>query len=158
MKVRLLMLLVVLLLPTFALADGLGKKQSVVKKDPVFKDIKFSYKGATVRPEYYSTLDQIYSALKQDPHLRVSIQGYTDNEGSNAENMKLSKIRAMNVEEYLIQHGLPTHRVEIGWHGNNMPVASRSTEVGSAQNRRVTVTLIRRDAITELPKDLGLTE
>lgn len=164
MKVRLLMLLVliVLFLPALAVSGGLfskksanggeGKKLSVVKKEPAFKDIKFAHKGSAVRPEYYSTLDRLYSALKENPHLRVSIQGYADDEGSRLENMKLSKLRAMNVEEYLIKRGVPTHRVEVGWHGDNMPVAS------SAQNRRVSITLHNRDILKELPQDLGLTE
>lgn len=168
MKVRLLVLLISILLPTVALADGLfvkenkksemGREPFNVSKYPPFQDVKFSFKSATVNPKYYDDLDQVIRALNEDPHLRVSVLGFSDDSGSHSENMKISKLRAMNIEEYLVGRGLPTHRVEIGWYGDNKPLVASQTEKGHAQNRRATVTLFRRDALKELPKDLGITE
>lgn len=168
MKVRLLILLVAIFLPTLAMADGwfsrqdkeseLGRGPFTVDKLPVFEDVKFAFNRADVKPKYYGILDQSYDSLKKDPHLRVSLQGYTDSVGSDKYNMKLSKERAMKVEDYLMDRGLASHRVEVGWHGLHMPVASNATAYGRAQNRRVSVTLFKRDVSKDIPNDLDLTE
>ena len=72
-----------------------------------------------------------------------SIQGHTDNVGSNEANLKLSQDRAESVRTYLISKKLPANRVTSVGFGESRPLASNDTEDGKAQNRRVEFVIVR---------------
>ncbi|HLB59348.1 MAG TPA: OmpA family protein [Bdellovibrionota bacterium] len=166
MKVRLLTLLVALLLPTVVMAEGwygkfnkeseLGRAPFSVAKIPVFENVEFAFNKSIVQPKYIGIIDQAYSALETDPHLRASLQGHTDNIGSEPYNMKLSKARAEAVELYFTDRGVASHRIELGWHGEMLPIASNATASGRQENRRTSITLFKRDVMKDLQEDLQL--
>jgi len=65
------------------------------------------------------------------------VAGYTDNIGGAGYNRGLSKERAQQVVDYLINRGVPRNRLRAVGHGPASPVADNSTEEGRALNRRV---------------------
>ena len=74
---------------------------------------------------------------------RIRIEGNTDNVGSVASNIALSKKRAQSVADYLInEHNMPRNRFIIVGNGPNKPVASNDTESGRAANRRTDFELV----------------
>ncbi len=74
---------------------------------------------------------------------RVRIEGNTDNTGSKATNVALSKKRAQSVADYLInEYDMPRNRFIIIGNGPDKPVASNNTEDGRAQNRRTDFELV----------------
>jgi len=83
------------------------------------------------------TLDKVAEYLKQNPDLKVEIQGHTDNLGSIAYNTKLSEKRARAVEKYMLNKGVPSGQVTSAGYGPSMPIASNDTPGGRASNRRV---------------------
>ena len=84
-----------------------------------------------------TTIDRLLTKLKRYPQARIRIEGYTDSDGSNAQNLSLSRARAAAVRAYLIQHGISaSHLTAVGF-GENRPVASNTTAAGKTQNRRI---------------------
>ncbi len=76
---------------------------------------------------------------------KVFVDGHTDATGQLESNLLLSKRRAETVEAALIAQGTPAALVVLRYHGARYPVASNETEIGRAENRRVTIRL-ERDA------------
>lgn len=87
-----------------------------------------------------SQLDRIAAILKQIPGKTIIIEGYTDDVGSEQDNIHLGQSRADNVKTYFVeQHGIPPGRFETISYGATRPIASNETEEGRAQNRRVEI-------------------
>ncbi len=105
--------------------------------------ILFDTGQATIRGESKGDLQAIGDLLKQQPALRLEIQGHTDNVGAPDANRRLSEARAAAVKQYLVtSHGVPADRLTASGFGDAKPVADNTTEQGRAQNRRVE--LVRR--------------
>jgi len=75
---------------------------------------------------------------------RIRIEGNTDNVGSRASNVALSKRRAQSVSDYLVsEHGMNRNRFIVVGNGPDKPVASNNSESGRAKNRRTDFELVR---------------
>jgi OmpA-OmpF porin, OOP family len=100
--------------------------------------IQFDTGQATIRSESAADLQSVGDLLKQQPALRLEIQGHTDNVGTAALNRKLSDSRATAVKQYLVSHfSVAGDRLTTIGFGDSTPVADNRTEQGRAQNRRV---------------------
>jgi OmpA-OmpF porin, OOP family len=105
--------------------------------------ILFDTGQATIRDESKGDLQAIGDLLKQQPALRLEIQGHTDNVGAADANRRLSEARAAAVKQYLVtNHSVPADHLTTSGFGDAKPVAENTTEQGRAQNRRVE--LVRR--------------
>jgi OmpA-OmpF porin, OOP family len=100
--------------------------------------IYFDTGKADVKPESDATLAEIGKLLKQDASLKLYVVGHTDNVGTLANNMDLSKRRADAVVKILtIKYSISAARLSAQGDGPLAPVASNDTEDGRAKNRRV---------------------
>ncbi len=79
--------------------------------------------------------------LKDNPTVKVEIQGHTDNIGNDDDNLKLSELRAKAVYDQVLSKGIPADRLRYKGYGESQPIADNSTPLGRAKNRR-TVFLI----------------
>ncbi|NIC04090.1 OmpA family protein [Billgrantia bachuensis] len=109
--------------------------------EPVVLDseVTFAFDSAEIRESAYPTLDQVASTLRENPRMRVSIEGHTDSVGSNQYNMDLSQRRADSVRDFLVSRGIDTNRMTTRGYGEEQPVATNETDAGRAQNRRVEI-------------------
>jgi len=103
--------------------------------------VLFDFDKSTLKPAAISQLQAVLQVVKDQPGVRMHIDGYTDSIGTPAYNLKLSQRRADSVARYLEQHGVPKQNIQTQGHGENDPVASNATDAGRAQNRRVEITL-----------------
>jgi OOP family OmpA-OmpF porin len=104
------------------------------------KNLEFDLGKATIRQKSYTTLNRV-AALLIEKNFSLKLAGHTDNTGSNALNMRLSKDRAESVKAYLVSQGANASRIEATGYGENQPIASNKTAAGRQQNRRVEFTL-----------------
>ncbi|MCE9522982.1 MAG: OmpA family protein [Alphaproteobacteria bacterium] len=80
----------------------------------------------------------IAEALKAEPTWQVTIEGHTDNVGSDSANLTLSKNRAEAVRAALLARGgIGAERLKAMGFGETRPVESNETLEGRARNRRV---------------------
>lgn len=101
------------------------------------RDILFDTGNATIQPASAAVLAMIADALKADADLAIEIQGHTDNVGTAAANLALSRGRAAAVKAALITAGVDEGRLTTAGFGDTQPVADNSTDEGRARNRRV---------------------
>jgi outer membrane protein OmpA-like peptidoglycan-associated protein len=83
-------------------------------------------------------MDKLIKILNSDPAYMVNIFGYTDSQGSDDSNLKLSQDRIESAIAYLTSKGVSEKRIiHQKAFGEANPVASNSTEEGRLKNRRV---------------------
>ena len=108
----------------------------------ILKNIFFDVNKYDLEPESTSELDMVVMLLKENPTLKIQINGHTDNIGKAADNLKLSNDRAQSVVKYLVTKGIEIKRLSFRGFGANQPIASNNSEEGKAQNRRTELIVI----------------
>lgn len=103
--------------------------------------IYFETGKAVLLPESFAALDTVVQILKQYPSQHLTIEGHTDNVGSDLSNLVLSENRAKAVVSYLVQMGIVTGRLSHKGFGASKPVADNNIPEGRARNRRVELKL-----------------
>ena len=115
-----------------SIADELNKSGHIA-----LYGIHFDTGKATILPDSESILGEIVKMLQQNPDVKLSVEGHTDNVGAAASNQALSAKRAQAVVAWLTAHGVAASRLTAkGW-GQTKPVADNTSEDGRAKNRRV---------------------
>ena len=118
------------------------EKMDVQKKlSLAAKNIFFEPNKEVLKPESIGDLNQVVITLKQYDFLRVSIDGHTDNTGSESSNLDLSNKRAAVVMNYLAAHGITPTRLSAAGYGSSRPIADNKTPSGKAKNRRVEINI-----------------
>ena len=85
-----------------------------------------------------SELDKLVNALINDhPQVNITIEGHTDDTGSEEFNQKLSEKRAASVKSYLVSKKVAGERISTIGYGKYKPLSDNTTAEGKAMNRRV---------------------
>jgi outer membrane protein OmpA-like peptidoglycan-associated protein len=116
------------------------EEQEVLKK--AFDNLEFATAKDVIKPESFSSLDELAALLAKKPEWRLKISGHTDNQGKAATNLKLSEKRAKAIQNYLISKGIAKDRFKVEWFGSKKPIADNKTEAGRQKNRRVEMLII----------------
>lgn len=100
-------------------------------------NLLFDTGKADLKPAAVDSVNQISDIIKRYPEDKVIVVGFTDDQGTDAYNQRLSEQRAQAVRLAMIARGVPAAAVEPVGMGEASPVASNATAEGRAQNRRV---------------------
>jgi outer membrane protein OmpA-like peptidoglycan-associated protein len=84
-----------------------------------------------------TSLAKVAGILSVYQELNVSVEGHTDNTGSEEHNLKLSEQRAQNVLDFLVAQGIEASRLTSKGYGMTLPIADNKTKEGRQKNRRV---------------------
>ncbi|RQS19456.1 OmpA family protein [Burkholderia sp. Bp8998] len=104
-------------------------------------DANFGFNQAALASAATARLDKLVADAKGMTYGTVGVNGYTDDVGANAYNLRLSEQRAQAVARYLQAHGLNARHFDVHGYGEADPVATNSTAEGRARNRRVEIVL-----------------
>ena len=131
------------------LRGGVAKLDMKVEKIEVGRsyrvsDIRYATGKADVTKGSEHILDELIAFLKENPSIKIRIEGHTDNVGSQTENMALSHDRAFTVFSYLQDHGIAGNRLAFEGYGPTKPLASNDTDAGRARNRRTEFVITSR--------------
>jgi outer membrane protein OmpA-like peptidoglycan-associated protein len=101
--------------------------------------VLFDTGKSTIKPEAKITLAKLAGVMLVFGKTTIQVEGYTDNVGSDATNLKLSEARAKAVRDFLESQGIASNRLTSVGKGPADPVAPNDTPEGRAQNRRVEI-------------------
>jgi len=108
------------------------------KENKVNIEVNFATDQANILPESQAQIEQVIQLLKNNPELKLTINGHTDGSGDAKHNQALSEQRANAVVKALTDNtGIQQNRLTAKGFGDTQPVAENSTENGKALNRRV---------------------
>lgn len=100
--------------------------------------LSFDIGKAIIRAENFSLLTKLKDSMKEFPESKLSIEGYTDSFGSDAQNLTLSQKRADAVTEYLLANtNINKTMIDSKGYGETNPIANNETKEGRAKNRRI---------------------
>ncbi|CAH0995108.1 Putative K(+)-stimulated pyrophosphate-energized sodium pump [Emticicia aquatica] len=109
-----------------------------------FKALNFNSGSNAIDSTSMNEVKNIAEILKAFPTVNIKVGGYTDNEGNDAANLKLSSERAAAVKAALVAIGIDASRLESEGYGEQHAVASNDTEEGRSQNRRIAVSVRKK--------------
>lgn len=118
---------------------GCPEEEKVLVNEVVY----FNTDGAIVIAKYNQLLNKVAETLKDNPGIRVSVEGHTDSRESKNYNMRLSERRADYVIEFFTARGIDASRIVKGFYGETRPAASNDTAEGMALNRRVEIKSVK---------------
>jgi len=104
--------------------------------------LKFEFDKADLRPEDRELLSRIAGIILTSHDYTISVNGHTDDVGSDAYNMALSERRAQAVRDYLVKAGLPAQILTVQGYGKSLPLVRGTSEAARAKNRRVELGLV----------------
>jgi outer membrane protein OmpA-like peptidoglycan-associated protein len=108
----------------------------------VLENIFFASMSFELETQSYMELGKVKELLRTNPSLKIEISGHTDNIGSEADNLVLSKKRAKSVYDYLLSQGVHAKSLVYQGYGETMPIADNELEEGRAKNRRTELKVI----------------
>ena len=132
----------IILFSLFALCACASKsapEKQCFPKVIILKGVNFDYNKSALKTESYAVLDENLAVLKSRPKMTITIVGYTDSDGNDAYNQKLSETRASVVMQYFVEKGIPAGRMQAVGKGKSNPIADNKTDAGKAQNRRIEI-------------------
>lgn len=106
--------------------------------------VLFDTAKATIKAESIPILEQAFTALQSNPNVKVRIVGHTDNVGSAASNLTLSRQRAESVMNWLINRGIAPERLSATGRGLTEPRATNNTPEGRQLNRRIDFEIVEQ--------------
>lgn len=95
----------------------------------------FEFDSSVLGESARTKVTELARALMKEGIDRLRVEGYTDDRGSDAYNLRLSLRRAQAVADVLMEAGLPRQNVEVKGLGSASPVVSGN----AAENRRVAI-------------------
>ncbi len=99
--------------------------------------ITFDVGKATIKPESMGEISRIVQLMTENPDLKFSVEGHTDNTGNATSNQTLSEARSKAIVDKLVEMGIAADRLTPIGKGQTSPIADNATDEGRARNRRV---------------------
>jgi outer membrane protein OmpA-like peptidoglycan-associated protein len=101
----------------------------------------FDFDKSDLTPEAQKIVRTAADNATKSNATKIEVTGHTDTSGSDAYNMRLSKRRAMSVEQELVKDGVPRQEIAIFAKGKREPLVPTGDGVREPQNRRVQIVL-----------------
>ena len=109
----------------------------------MLEDVYFDFDKATLTKEAQEMLARDVMAIKENPGIKVQIEGHTCAHGKEDYNMALGERRANAVKEYLVKEGIAADRLSTISYGESRlampetPTPKNKNSTEAQTNRRV---------------------
>lgn len=115
------------------------------------RTIRFEESSSAFDPASVELLDEVAAALRPCLGSIIAITGHTDTSGSPAGNLALSQLRALAVEQALVERGIPSDGLRARGMGSSEPVEGLLPT--DPANRRIEFSVIATVPIAPTPVD-----
>jgi outer membrane protein OmpA-like peptidoglycan-associated protein len=102
-------------------------------------EIAFKPGSAVLLPKAKLILDTVVTYLNVNTGVNVTVDGHTDNTGTDKINDPLSLKRAEASKAYIVSKGVAADRMTTTGFGSKQPVADNKTAAGRLKNRRIEI-------------------
>lgn len=105
----------------FTLGDSVFHRNDLLRATSV----RYEYGKGRLNPASYPFLDSVLTFLTKHDTLKIEIAVHTDTRTSDASSMRLSKVRANSVRDYLISKGIAAARLTAVGYEGKQPIISK---------------------------------
>ncbi|MFK8011274.1 MAG: OmpA family protein [Marinicellaceae bacterium] len=105
-------------------------------------NITFNSNEYSIKSNFYPVLNSVAKVLYKYKDTELEIIGFTDSQGSEDYNMRLSEDRARNVKNYLVNQEVNSARLVAYGRGESNPIATNINANGRQHNRRVELFIV----------------
>jgi peptidoglycan-associated lipoprotein len=109
---------------------------AVTPPSAALKDISYQFDSVDLTTDAQEILKRSAEWLKDNPKVRVEIEGHCDDIGSAEYNLALGARRAQVAKDFLVSQSVPTERLVTISYGKEAPACFEPTEECRVQNRR----------------------
>ncbi len=106
--------------------------------------VYFDFDQYTIKSDMVSRIEGNAAFLKENPGMRIEIQGNCDERGTNEYNLALGEKRAMSAKKYLMNLGVRGDRIDTVSLGEEAPLDPGHDEAAWRVNRRDDFVIISR--------------
>jgi len=99
------------------------------------RDAYFDFNKADIRPDAREALGKTAEFLRNNPQIKVTIEGHCDERGSTEYNLVLGDRRAAAVKSYLVSLGISADSMNTVSYGKEKPFCTDSNEECWQKNR-----------------------
>ncbi len=111
-------------------------KEQQQKVSYAAKRIEFEFKKTDVSPSSFTQLDEIVTILKNNPTLKIRVEGHTSGPIKES-NTVLSQQRAESVKAYFVNKGVAESRILAKGFGSSRPISKNGNKTENPIDRRV---------------------
>ncbi|MGF1533721.1 MAG: OmpA family protein [Bernardetiaceae bacterium] len=109
--------------------------------------ILFGFDSFALQGEAQKNVVKLAQILNEYADTQITIQGHTDDVGSDKYNRTLSEKRANAVRQYLLNNGVASSRIRTEGYGPSAPIADNATPEGRQKNRRVEIVIVANEEL-----------
>ncbi len=109
----------------------------LINSKTIIHDIFFEANSADIKDSYKKELNNLATYLKKNPNAIIEIDAFSDNQNSDAFNLKLTQKRAEKARTYILNKGVNKNQVIAKGYGEASAIAVNSTPEGRKYNRRI---------------------
>jgi outer membrane protein OmpA-like peptidoglycan-associated protein len=118
--------------------------------------LMFPINSASIDESYKDDLRAAAAVFAKYDDTDILVEGHTDDTGTDAYNLDLSKRRAQSVAEFLEGQGLAASRMRTEAFGESQPKYENDSEANRSKNRRVELAIYANDEMKADAKDGAL--
>ncbi|MBN1893120.1 peptidoglycan-associated lipoprotein Pal [bacterium] len=123
-------------------AEAKPVQQAVKPVKLSLETVYFGYDRFDLTDESRLILAEHAKKLKENPGVKILIEGHCDERGTIEYNLALGDKRASAVEDYLVNYGVDPGRISTISYGKERPVAAGHTEESWFWNRRAVFVIL----------------
>ena len=97
-------------------------------------NLYFDFNSTELNEQSKENLDWVAAKMERRPEKRVVVSGFADMVGDDASNLKVSKMRANAVKDYIISKGISGDRIDVRYVGKTQ-LASHEADKQDAERR-----------------------
>jgi OmpA-OmpF porin, OOP family len=115
----------------------------VVGDKIALKNIYFEVSKSDLLPASFAELNKLVTMMQNNPEMEIRLEGHTDIIGDADANLELSQERVDACENYLVQKGVSTNRIQAVGYGATRPLVKKGTDEERKVNRRVEFVVLK---------------
>ncbi|HMK48634.1 MAG TPA: OmpA family protein [Thermodesulfovibrionales bacterium] len=113
--------------------------------DRMIIHVNFAFNKANITKRDRAELQRAINFVSKYPGAQITVEGHTDDIGTEEYNQRLSEARAAAVKEYLVKEGgIDGSKISTVGYGELKPVALNDTPEGRAANRRAEILIMSK--------------
>ena len=124
-----------------SLREEAQRKMMAAKEMFLNEDIHFEFDSSALLSDAQEILQKKAEWLRNNTNVRVVIEGYCDERGTNEYNLALGDRRATSAKTFLVDLGIKASRITTISYGEERPLDPGHNEAAWAKNRRDSFTI-----------------